>query len=206
VHKRQCGRHARRGPLAQTRLRRALAFSRNGRSGHRSLWDTTLRLPPGEPGPSEVHQHEVNGPGDARVLVAERSVLMTAGDQRVRVRAAVASDLARAAVAVKAFAKDLSVALGLFALVLAIATSIQVGLGLRPLACSDAAFPISGSAASGIFQLPCRAQRPRPRSLTSFSLKWIVFCQHSLGKRGYTLKSRRNWKSQELRFSAPSTS
>ncbi|UGY02259.1 sensor histidine kinase [Bradyrhizobium quebecense] len=100
----------------------------------RSLWDTTLRLPPDEPGPSEVHQHEVNGPGDARVLVAERSVLMTAGDRRMRVRATVASDLSRAAVAVKAFAKDLSVALGLLALVLAIATSIQVGLGLRPLA------------------------------------------------------------------------
>jgi signal transduction histidine kinase len=100
----------------------------------RSLWDTTLRLPPDEPGPSEVHQHEVDGPGDARVLVAERSVLMTAGDRRVRVRAAVASDLSRAAVAVKAFAKDLSVALGLLALVLAIATSIQISLGLRPLA------------------------------------------------------------------------
>jgi signal transduction histidine kinase len=100
----------------------------------RSLWDTTLRLPPDEPGPSEVHQHEVDGPGDARVLVAERSVLMTAGDRRVQVRAAVASDLSRAAEAVKAFAKDLSVALGLLAFVLAIATSIQVSLGLRPLA------------------------------------------------------------------------
>ena len=100
----------------------------------RSLWDTTLALPPDEPGPSEVHQHEVNGPSDARVLVAERSVLMTAGDRRIGVRAAVASDLSRAAVAVKAFAKDLSVALGLLALVLAIATSIQVSLGLRPLA------------------------------------------------------------------------
>ena len=81
-----------------------------------------------------MHQHEVNGPSDARVLVAERSVLMTAGDRRIGVRAAVASDLSRAAVAVKAFAKDLSVALGLLALVLAIATSIQVSLGLRPLA------------------------------------------------------------------------
>ncbi len=100
----------------------------------RSLWDTTLRLPPDEPGPSEVHQHEVDGPGDARVIVAERGVLMTAGDRRVRVRAAVASDLSRATVAVKAFAKDLSIALGLLALVLATATSIQVSLGLRPLA------------------------------------------------------------------------
>jgi signal transduction histidine kinase len=99
----------------------------------RSLWDTTLGLLPDEPGPTEVHQHEVNGPGDARVLVAERGVLMTAGERRIRVRAAVASDLSRAAIAVKAFAKDLSVALGLLALVLAIATSIQVSLGLRPL-------------------------------------------------------------------------
>lgn len=70
----------------------------------RSLRDTTLGLPPDEPGPSEAHQHEVDGPGDARVLVAERSVLTTAGDRRVRVRAAVASDLLRAAVAVNAFA------------------------------------------------------------------------------------------------------
>jgi len=100
----------------------------------RSLWDTTLRLPPDELGPSEIHQHELDGPGDARVLVAERSVLMKAGDQRMRVRAAVASDLSRAAQAVRAFAKDLSLALGLLALVLAIATSIQVSLGLRPLA------------------------------------------------------------------------
>ena len=100
----------------------------------RSLWDTTLPLPLDEPGPSEVHQHEVTGPGDARVLVTERGVLMTTGSRRMLVRAAVASDLSRAAVAVRAFAKDLSVSLGLLALVLAIATSIQVSLGLRPLA------------------------------------------------------------------------
>lgn len=107
---------------------------RNQMLRSRSLWDTTLGLPPDEPGPSEVHQHEVNGPGEGRVLVAERSVTMTIGDRRVRVRAAVASDLSRASIAVKAFAEDLSLALGLLALVLAIATSVQVSLGLRPLA------------------------------------------------------------------------
>jgi signal transduction histidine kinase len=99
----------------------------------RSLWDVTLALPLDEPGPSEVHQHELAGPGDARVLVAERSVLMNP-DRPIRIRAAVASDLARATDAVHAFAKDLSVALGVLALVLALATSVQVGLGLRPLA------------------------------------------------------------------------
>lgn len=100
----------------------------------RSLWDTALQLPIDEPGPSEVHQHEVPGSGGSRLLVAERRVQMNAGGNRVRVRAAVASDLSRAAVAVRAFAKDLSLALALLALVLAIATSIQVGLGLQPLA------------------------------------------------------------------------
>jgi signal transduction histidine kinase len=99
----------------------------------RSLWDVTLALPIDEPGPSEVHQHELAGPGDARVLVAERSVLMNP-DRPIRIRAAVASDLARATDAVHAFAKDLSVALGVLALVLALATSVQVGLGLQPLA------------------------------------------------------------------------
>ncbi|MGJ4945681.1 sensor histidine kinase [Bradyrhizobium sp. HKCCYLS1011] len=99
----------------------------------RSLWDTTLDLPLDEPGPSEVHQHEIAGPGEARVLVAERSIVMNP-DSRIRVRAAIASDLARATDAVRAFAKDLSIALAVLALVLALATSVQVGLGLRPLA------------------------------------------------------------------------
>ncbi|WP_316214591.1 HAMP domain-containing sensor histidine kinase [Bradyrhizobium sp. SZCCHNR2035] len=99
----------------------------------RSLWDTILVLPVDQPGPSEVHQHEIVGPGDARVLVAERSVLMNP-ESRIRVRAAVASDLARSTDAVRAFAKDLSIALAVLALVLALATSVQVSLGLRPLA------------------------------------------------------------------------
>ncbi|MES1148438.1 MAG: sensor histidine kinase, partial [Bradyrhizobium guangdongense] len=100
----------------------------------RSLWDTALNLPLDQPGPSEVHQHETAGPAGAHLLVAERSVLMNVEGARVRVRAAVASDLSRAAAAAAAFTRELSVALGLLALVLAIATTIQVSLGLRPLA------------------------------------------------------------------------
>ncbi len=99
----------------------------------RSLWDTTLPLPIDEPGPSEVHQHELPGPGGARVLVAERGILMNP-ERHVQVRAAVASDLGRATDAVRAFAKDLSIALGVLALVLAVATAVQVNLGLSPLA------------------------------------------------------------------------
>ena len=49
------------------------------------------------------------------------------------VRVAVAVDLARLSAAQTAFATDLLIALGLLGLVLAAATSVQVGLGLRPL-------------------------------------------------------------------------
>lgn len=99
----------------------------------RSLWDTTLSLPADEPSPGEVHQHEMLGPANARVLVAERKVGLTVGDQRVPVRVAVAADLGRISAAAAAFARDLGIALSLLGLVLAVATAVQVSLGLRPL-------------------------------------------------------------------------
>ncbi|NPU12502.1 sensor histidine kinase [Bradyrhizobium sp. 83012] len=99
----------------------------------RSLWDTILPLPIDEPGPSDVHQHELAGPDGVRVLVAERGVVMNPGSQ-IRVRAAVAYDLDGATSAVRAFAKDLSIALAVLATILAVGTTVQVNLGLRPLA------------------------------------------------------------------------
>lgn len=99
----------------------------------RSLWDTTLALPADEPAPGEVHSHEIIGPAGGRLLASERRVLLTVAERRVPVRVAVAADLARVAAAATAFAKDLMAALGILGLVLAVATSIQVGLGLRPL-------------------------------------------------------------------------
>ena len=99
----------------------------------RSLWDTKLSLPDDEPSPGELHRHETVGPAKAHVLIAERTALLAVGNRRVPVRVAVAADLARVSAAASAFAKDLALALGLLGLVLAMATSIQVGLGLRPL-------------------------------------------------------------------------
>jgi signal transduction histidine kinase len=99
----------------------------------RSLWDTTLALPADEPSPGEAHRHELPGPGNTRVLTAERRVFLTLGNGRVPVRVAVAADLARVSTAAAAFAKDLAVALGILGLVLTLATSVQVLLGLRPL-------------------------------------------------------------------------
>ena len=99
----------------------------------RSLWDTTLSLPVDKVAPGDVHHHETAGPAGARLLIAERQVSLTIGGQPMPVRVAVAVDLARVSAAASAFAKDLVAALALLGLVLAIATSIQVSLGLRPL-------------------------------------------------------------------------
>ena len=99
----------------------------------RSLWDTTLALPSDALSAGETHHHEVVGPARARLLVAERSVVLTVGDRPMPVRVAAAADLARVSAVTADFARDLAVALCLLGLVLAIATSVQVGLGLRPL-------------------------------------------------------------------------
>ncbi|MFB6449454.1 sensor histidine kinase [Bradyrhizobium tunisiense] len=99
----------------------------------RSLWDTALDLPQDEPSPRELHRHVIPGPADARLLVSERRVLLTLGGRRAPVRVAVAADFARVSVAAAHFARDLVLALGVLGLALAAATSIQVGLGLRPL-------------------------------------------------------------------------
>ncbi|MHC2737294.1 hypothetical protein ACVMFA_003065 [Bradyrhizobium liaoningense] len=99
----------------------------------RSLWDTALDLPQDEPSPSELHRHVIPGPANARLLVSERRVLLAVGDRRAPVRVVVAADLARVSAAGSQFARELALALGLLGLVLAAATSIQVGLGLRPL-------------------------------------------------------------------------
>lgn len=99
----------------------------------RSLWDMTLKLPADTLTHGDMHMHEVPGPGATRLLVAERSIVLSSGGAKSTARIAVATDLGRVTAATTAFGKDLAVALGVLGLVLAIATSVQVGLGLRPL-------------------------------------------------------------------------
>ena len=106
---------------------------RGGLVRSRSLWDATLPLAVDQIAQGEVHLHELPGPGGARLLVVERRALLAVGDKSVPVRAAVAVDLARVSAAGAAFARDLMIALGILGLVLALATSVQVLLGLRPL-------------------------------------------------------------------------
>ncbi len=98
-----------------------------------SLWDVSLALPADALRPGEAHQHEIDGPAGARLLALERQVKFRSGDRDLAVRAVVATDLARVSRTVTAFSRDLMVALGLLTLVLGIATTVQVGLGLQPL-------------------------------------------------------------------------
>lgn len=99
----------------------------------RSLWDTTLTLPRDDLAPGDIHFHRSEGPNTARVLVIERKVQLSRGADRISIRIAVATDLARASRAASAFTRDLVLALCLLALVLGVATAVQVGLGLQPL-------------------------------------------------------------------------
>ena len=99
----------------------------------RSLWDSSLLLPKDEPAAGEVHRHEAIGPANGRVLIAERRVRLDINGRETPVTVAVAIDAAHVAAATTAFATDLATALGLLGIVLAAATAIQVGLGLRPL-------------------------------------------------------------------------
>ena len=99
----------------------------------RSLWDTVLALPADDLAPGTVHHHTADGPLGARLLIAERRINLTSAGRPLPVRVAVAADLARVRAAAGAYARDLAGALALLGLVLAIATTIQVGLGLRPL-------------------------------------------------------------------------
>lgn len=99
----------------------------------RSLWDSQVELPADRLQPGETHQHQAMGPSGQRVLVAERAVTLSADGKPVIVRLAVAEDLARVTAATSAFARDLAIALVLLGCVLALATWVQVGVGLRPL-------------------------------------------------------------------------
>jgi len=99
----------------------------------RSLWDSTLHLPPDIPAAAQIRHHEIAGPAQSRLLVAERQASLTIDGRRVPVRVAVASDLERVSRATASFARDLTIALAVLGLVLAAAMAVQIGLGLRPL-------------------------------------------------------------------------
>lgn len=99
----------------------------------RSLWDETLKLPGDSLSPGEIHRHLVTLPDGRPAVAIERVVIMTANGKDLPVRIVVAADTSRVAAAKRAFTGELIPSLILLGLVLALATWVQIGLGLRPL-------------------------------------------------------------------------
>jgi len=99
----------------------------------RSLWDTQIQLPTDRLEPGAVHAHVVRGPGGQTLLLRERSVLLdsTLGPRTLRLLAAV--DRRELLTARDAFAAEMFSYLGVIALLLGIATVVQIRAGLSPL-------------------------------------------------------------------------
>ncbi|NBN78513.1 sensor histidine kinase [Microvirga tunisiensis] len=100
----------------------------------RSLWDSTLTLPPDAARPAiEAHQYRLAGPAGETLVVSERHVTLPARLGGTGIRIAVAQDSADLAAATRDFAYDLLPYLALLALVLMLAAHVQVQVGLSPL-------------------------------------------------------------------------
>lgn len=100
----------------------------------RSLWDERLALPSDALADGAVHEHRIPGPGGATLIALERSLVLPARLGGGTMRAVVAVDAADVAAATRAFAIDLVPYLGLLAAFLTTAASVQIAVGLRPLA------------------------------------------------------------------------
>ena len=99
----------------------------------RSLWDVELALPDDAPRDGEAHLHDIAGPRGARLLAVERMARIGEETQARRLRVVVAQDRAIVAAARDAFARDLALALAALAAALALASFVQVRVGLGPL-------------------------------------------------------------------------
>lgn len=105
-----------------------------GRLRSRSLWDTQIRLPADQLEPGSVHAHRLPGPGGQTLLVRERGILLDGGDGSQRVlRLLSAIDRAELTAARAAFAADILPYLIVIALLLGVATWVQIRAGLAPL-------------------------------------------------------------------------
>ncbi len=98
----------------------------------RSLWDGTLSKPADRPSGS-LEEGEMKGP-DGRLLVAvKRTIEVSSAGGTVKLMIIVAEDHADVDAARRDFGFDLIPALALLALVLIVATGVQVTVGLLPL-------------------------------------------------------------------------
>lgn len=132
-----------RAELSDPRLRKPLSglywqIDREGADAERgvlrsrSLWDTTLEVPPDGPRDGEVHVHVVAGPDRERLVMMERIVRLEDG-AAVPLRLIVAADERGMTHPVREFVGLLVIALGVLAAGLVTAVMLQVSIGLAPL-------------------------------------------------------------------------
>jgi len=100
----------------------------------RSLWDAALTLPADSLADGQIHEHEIEGPGRRRLVAVERRVTLSAQPVPRTPRVTVASDRSEIDLARAAFVGDLVPYIALLGLVLILGGSVQIVLGLRPLA------------------------------------------------------------------------
>lgn len=100
----------------------------------RSLWDARLRLPTDMPAVGAVDVHDIAGPDGAMLRVHERRLMLDDGSRDRPVRFAVAIDRRDIDAMTDDFARDLVLALMVLGVVLAVASLIQISMGVAPLA------------------------------------------------------------------------
>lgn len=106
--------------------------TRSGVLRSRSLWDTSLALPPDALADGAVHTHEGTGPQGAAVLMLERTVRLGEPTE-ARWRLIVAADTQDSLRAVAEFRGLLAASLLLLGTLLVLAALAQVAVGLSPL-------------------------------------------------------------------------
>jgi signal transduction histidine kinase len=107
--------------------------ARPGLLRSRSLWDHLVELNDDDLDPGTVHAHEVMGPDAQPLLVRERRIRLQAADGLTTLRLMAGIDRAELMTARDAFAADMLPYLALIALVLGLATFVQIQTGLAPL-------------------------------------------------------------------------
>ncbi|MCC2096163.1 MAG: HAMP domain-containing histidine kinase [Hyphomicrobiales bacterium] len=99
----------------------------------RSLWDYELALPKDDLEEDTRHVHELEGPDGAKLLAVERNLVLTHGGKQERFRITVAMDRSAISRATREFSYELAIALLVLGVFLALASYLQVTIGLKPL-------------------------------------------------------------------------
>jgi signal transduction histidine kinase len=107
--------------------------ARPGLLRSRSLWDHLVELTDDDLDPGTVHAHEIMGPDEQPLLVRERRILLQAAGGLTPLRLMVGIDRAELIIARNAFAADMLPYIAVIALVLAMASFVQIQTGLAPL-------------------------------------------------------------------------